>query len=138
MASCNLSYDNKFGPVVDGCRSTFDFSLLFEQSILSIGPAALLLLFTPYKLLRLSKASRKLLPARGIRTGLLKYVSISKSAPLRTLTSGSQGLRCSLTRSSNCACGAVDISSGHQCSDPRCCALFSRRRCGILAFCCRT
>jgi ATP-binding cassette subfamily C (CFTR/MRP) protein 1 len=76
MVTCDISYDNDFGPIVDGCRSSFDFTLLFEQSILSIGPAALLLVFAPYQLIRLSQVPRKLLPKRGVRTGALKYVSL--------------------------------------------------------------
>ncbi|RAK99259.1 P-loop containing nucleoside triphosphate hydrolase protein [Aspergillus ibericus CBS 121593] len=42
-ASCSPAADNTFGPVFP-CPATFDFTLLFEQSILSIGPSALFLL----------------------------------------------------------------------------------------------
>jgi ATP-binding cassette subfamily C (CFTR/MRP) protein 1 len=79
MVTCDLSYDNDFGPVVNGCRSSFDFTLLFEQSVLTIGPAVLLLLYAPYQLALLSKAPRKLASARGFRTSLLKYVSMRTS-----------------------------------------------------------
>ncbi|KAG8160758.1 hypothetical protein KVR01_009022 [Diaporthe batatas] len=51
MSSCN---DNTFGPVVAaGCRDSFDFTLLFQQSILSIGPSALFLILAPPRILRL-------------------------------------------------------------------------------------
>ncbi|PVH85137.1 putative multidrug resistance protein [Cadophora sp. DSE1049] len=56
---CQPSNDNSFGPIVKGCRSDFDFTLLFEQSILSIGPAAILLLFTPPRLVTLLRSSTK-------------------------------------------------------------------------------
>ncbi|TVY29246.1 ABC transporter [Lachnellula hyalina] len=65
MAStCQPLNDNVFGPVVQGCRSGFDFTLLFEQTILSIGPAALLLLSTPPRLLRLLQTTRKTISSR--------------------------------------------------------------------------
>ena len=56
--------DDVFGPVVKGCRANFDFTLLFEQSILTIGPAALLLLFAPPRLIRLLRSNRKTLSSR--------------------------------------------------------------------------
>jgi hypothetical protein len=43
--------DNAFGPSINSaCRSGFDFTLTFEQSVLSILPSALLLLLTPLRL----------------------------------------------------------------------------------------
>ncbi|KAL2071871.1 hypothetical protein VTL71DRAFT_13106 [Oculimacula yallundae] len=56
---CQPSNDHSFGPIVKDCRSGFDFTLLFEQTILSIGPAALLLLFAPPRLVTLLKSSTK-------------------------------------------------------------------------------
>jgi ATP-binding cassette subfamily C (CFTR/MRP) protein 1 len=48
--SC-LAADNAFGPAISrACRSGFDFTLMFEQSMLSILPSALLLLLTPLRL----------------------------------------------------------------------------------------
>lgn len=35
---CPVSVQDVFGPVVDGCGSDFDFTLLFEESILFILP----------------------------------------------------------------------------------------------------
>ncbi|KAE9375968.1 ABC transporter-like protein [Stipitochalara longipes BDJ] len=42
-SSCASSNDDQFGPQVQGCRGDADFTLLFEQSILSIAPATLFL-----------------------------------------------------------------------------------------------
>ncbi|KUJ15922.1 P-loop containing nucleoside triphosphate hydrolase protein [Mollisia scopiformis] len=83
-SSCLQSSDNAFGPIVQGCRSNFDFTLLFEQSILSIGPAALFLLAAPPRLTSLFKSKKKTIPNRyrtfkaitcllllGIQLGLL-------------------------------------------------------------------
>ncbi|GKZ84302.1 hypothetical protein AnigIFM56816_009624 [Aspergillus niger] len=47
--SCSSAADDSFGPVV-ACPATFDFTLLFEQSILSIGPSAIFLLLVPWRI----------------------------------------------------------------------------------------
>lgn len=39
--NCPVSVQDKFGPVVDGCGSDFDFTLLFEETILFILPVVL-------------------------------------------------------------------------------------------------
>lgn len=44
--------DNRFGPHLPG---VFDFTLLFEQSILSLLPTALFILVTPLRVLPLVK-----------------------------------------------------------------------------------
>ena len=74
MSVC--SSDDVFGPVVDGCRGGFDFTLLFEQSILSIGPSAIFLLFVPVKFFQLLRANIKTLPNRSFT---LKAVRMSLS-----------------------------------------------------------
>jgi ATP-binding cassette, subfamily C (CFTR/MRP), member 1 len=39
--NCHVEADNVFGPQVDGaCRNGFDFTLFFEQTLLSIVPSA--------------------------------------------------------------------------------------------------
>ncbi|ETS84643.1 hypothetical protein PFICI_02668 [Pestalotiopsis fici W106-1] len=42
MANITLCDDASFGPAIQGCRGDFDFTLLFEQTILSILPSSLL------------------------------------------------------------------------------------------------
>ncbi|PVH74356.1 ABC transporter-like protein [Cadophora sp. DSE1049] len=56
----STAFDNNFGPFlqVPG-KETFDFTLLFEETILSIGPSALLLLFIPPRIFCLWKSPRK-------------------------------------------------------------------------------
>ena len=56
---CPPGIDNAFGPIVTSCRGGFDFTLLFEQSVMIIGPAALVLLLTPYRLWWLTKEDVK-------------------------------------------------------------------------------
>jgi ATP-binding cassette subfamily C (CFTR/MRP) protein 1 len=58
--STALVSDDSFGPFLKlPSKETFDFTLLFEETILSIGPSALLLLLIPPRILQLWKASRK-------------------------------------------------------------------------------
>lgn len=58
--STPYSPDNSFGPflVLPG-KTTFDFTLLFEETILSIGPSALLLILIPPRIFRLWNSPRK-------------------------------------------------------------------------------
>lgn len=78
--------DNVFGPTVAyGCRASFDFTLLFEQSILSIGPSVILLVLAPPRILQLltrhrnflTKGSATSTPLLGLRLpALLIYLAI--------------------------------------------------------------
>ena len=58
---CKLSADDAFGPAVHGCRSNFDFTLLFEQSFFQIAPSALLLLLLPLRATQLYRQGVKTL-----------------------------------------------------------------------------
>jgi hypothetical protein len=49
-STCLPSVDDMLGPQVNGCQQNFDFTVLFEQSILTIGPSALLLLVFPIRI----------------------------------------------------------------------------------------
>jgi ATP-binding cassette subfamily C (CFTR/MRP) protein 1 len=73
--------DDTFGPAIGNCesgavRGDFDFTLLFEQSVLSILPSALLLLVVPWRSLQLASQSRKV---RKHSSHGLKIVSKSNS-----------------------------------------------------------
>ena len=41
--------DDTFGPYAHHCRGGFDFTLFFEESVLSILPLVLLLLVAPFR-----------------------------------------------------------------------------------------
>ncbi|KAH8585367.1 hypothetical protein B0O99DRAFT_531040 [Bisporella sp. PMI_857] len=69
---CSYSADNVFGPVVAAeCRQGFDFTLFFEQSILSILPSSLFLLAVVPRLVRLHSAQIKTASNFFRRTKLL-------------------------------------------------------------------
>ena len=51
--------DDTFGPYAEGCRGGFDFTLLFEESLLSILPQVLLFGIIPLRILYLARRSIK-------------------------------------------------------------------------------
>ena len=56
--SCTL-VDDSFGPYAKGCRGGFDFTLLFEESILSVLPLILLIGIVPLRILYLVRRTIK-------------------------------------------------------------------------------
>ncbi|OQO09094.1 hypothetical protein B0A48_05985 [Cryoendolithus antarcticus] len=58
---CYTKDDDLFGPQVQGCRSGFDFTLLFEQSVFQIAPCALLLVSIPVRAAYLRRQNVKTL-----------------------------------------------------------------------------
>ncbi|KAF5590002.1 multidrug resistance [Fusarium subglutinans] len=63
----SLSCDDSFGPYAGGCRGGFDFTLLFEESILTIPITALVLLAAPCRVLYLLHKNRvKLMCSRRV------------------------------------------------------------------------
>ena len=72
-SQCSIYSQDHFGPVNNDCYDGFDLTLLFEETILAIGPLSLVLLVLPFRLHALSKADPK------VRFGLLhtlKLVSV--------------------------------------------------------------
>lgn len=67
--------DDAFGPWAGStCRGGFDFTLLFEESILTIPVQAVFLLVVPWRLFQLLRSERK---ARGHGLLVLKLVRSS-------------------------------------------------------------
>jgi ATP-binding cassette, subfamily C (CFTR/MRP), member 1 len=67
-----LCNDRDFGPVVHDCRDDFDFTLVFEDTVLSIAPSILVLVLAAGRILYLHKKP-KLVWARKFQ--LSKLVS---------------------------------------------------------------
>jgi hypothetical protein len=64
--ACPSRADHTFGPAVAApCRQGFDFTLMFEQSVLSIGPSSLLLLLVPLRLFWLYRTNVKIVSFRA-------------------------------------------------------------------------
>ncbi|RKK95508.1 hypothetical protein BFJ68_g14723 [Fusarium oxysporum] len=73
---CTFSADASFGPFVGPeCRDGFDFTLVFEQSILVFSPAALLLILAPVRLFRLRNVPVKVTGYR-LRTVKLALIAL--------------------------------------------------------------
>ncbi|KAM5387652.1 hypothetical protein ACJA88_000912 [Fusarium oxysporum] len=73
---CTFSADASFGPFVGPeCRDGFDFTLVFEQSILVLSPAALLLILAPVRLFRLRNVPVKVTGYR-LRTVKLALIAL--------------------------------------------------------------
>ncbi|KAF2837197.1 P-loop containing nucleoside triphosphate hydrolase protein [Patellaria atrata CBS 101060] len=65
--------DSSFGPWAGNCRDGFDFTLLFEESVLGLLPQSLLLLLGPLRLITLRKRRRRV--AKGSHLGFIKLVA---------------------------------------------------------------
>ena len=75
--NCRVGADDLFGPQVLGCRESFDFTLLFEQSILSLLPSILLLLVSVPRFIKLSRDKCRVITERSRPLLLSKMVSYS-------------------------------------------------------------
>lgn len=61
--ACPVAIDDSFGPWVGhGCRDAFDFTLLFEEVILSIPVQSLFLVALLVRVLQLSRTGPKIAP----------------------------------------------------------------------------
>ncbi|KIW17840.1 hypothetical protein PV08_05035 [Exophiala spinifera] len=69
--TCEPAADNNFGPVVAICARLFDFTLLFEQSILSIPTDSLFIIVAGWRMWHLLFTARKVNPNRLLSAKLL-------------------------------------------------------------------
>lgn len=56
---CASVEDRTFGPWAQQCRGAFDFTLLFEESILTLVPLCIMILLAPFRIAYLFKKKRK-------------------------------------------------------------------------------
>lgn len=64
LIGCPEGFDDTFGPWAGPvCRGGFDFTLLFEESILSILPQCIFLLILPIRIGQLMKEDVKVVPS---------------------------------------------------------------------------
>jgi ATP-binding cassette subfamily C (CFTR/MRP) protein 1 len=81
--SCTL-VDNTFGPWAgEHCRGGFDFTLLFEEAILSVTPLVLILCVAPFRIFYLWRKQTKvskslLLPAKLVSQQWANMISQHK------------------------------------------------------------
>ena len=74
--------DNSFGPYAQGCRGGLDFTLLFEETILSILPLSILILVAPFRIFYLLRKQTKVLRSHLLP---LKLVCIDMDPSLQLL-----------------------------------------------------
>ncbi|KAL3427034.1 hypothetical protein PVAG01_00542 [Phlyctema vagabunda] len=79
VAECSNSADDTFGPLVSSCRRSFDFTLLFEESFLSIVPSTFFILLAVLRL-RSLYGKRKRVEAKPQLT--IKLICIAVFAAL--------------------------------------------------------
>jgi len=79
----STTLDNNFGPFLQiPGKETFDFTLFFEETILSIGPSALLLLLIPPRIFRLWKSPRKVTGSYLQTTKIVSDPAIDQTAKI--------------------------------------------------------
>ncbi|KAG6354215.1 hypothetical protein INS49_004819 [Diaporthe citri] len=81
--------DGHFGPLAYDCSGRFDFTLAFEQSVLSIGPSAVLLLAAPLRIHQLRSQSRKVAPGASHRLHVQKTIASNIKRALLPLSTSS-------------------------------------------------
>ncbi len=80
--SCSLAVDDSFGPWAASCRGGFDFTLLFEETVLTILPLGLLLVIASFRLMHLRKKKRKVVQSWVL---VLKLVKLPSRYPPATV-----------------------------------------------------
>lgn len=65
--------DDSFGPHATNCRGDFDFTLLFEETILNLLPLLLLLIAIPPRIRYLLKRERKVVESSQLWIKLVSY-----------------------------------------------------------------
>lgn len=79
MAWKNLTcsqVDDTFGPWALHCRAGFDFTLLFEETLLTLAPLGLLLLFAPFRIAYLFKKEKKVIDSPLLHLKLVSRPSL--------------------------------------------------------------
>ena len=71
-AFCAPDGDSYFGPQVEPCLRSFDFTLCFENLFLSIVPSTIFLLITPIRIFALRDAQKRVIGGSAFQ--ILKLV----------------------------------------------------------------
>jgi len=65
LRNCDFEADRSFGPQVHGCKNDFDFTLLFEQSILGLVPSVIFLVALLWRIGQLYRQDIKITKERA-------------------------------------------------------------------------
>ncbi|KAL1959109.1 hypothetical protein VTO42DRAFT_2896 [Malbranchea cinnamomea] len=69
--------DDTFGPWALHCRGQFDFTLLFEETILTLAPLGLLLLVAPFRIAYLFKKEKKVVDSPLLHLKLTAFAAFT-------------------------------------------------------------
>ena len=103
---CVPNADDFFGPRVETCWRQFDFTLLFEQSVLSIAPSVLFICLFSLWIAQLYRVGRKTLPnsLRDVKIGDQKLQISSRIA-------ANKGADCNINTSMSTGCYSCIMGS---------------------------
>jgi hypothetical protein len=76
---CSIVWDQLFGPVVNPCRRPFDFTVLFEEAILSILPGGLFSVLAAVNILRKWNQESLCSKEKIFLAKLVRYLSVTAS-----------------------------------------------------------
>ena len=96
--------DDSFGPAVSGCRGDFDFTLTFEEIILSIVPSVCFILLAGLRIIQLSRKPTVLSGHWFQAIKLVRPLTTSRASP------ANQGIG-----NHPCVCSAASCSGGFDC-----------------------
>lgn len=77
VGDCTTDADQAFGPLITRACRAFDFTLMFEQTILSIVPSSIFLVSSLWRMYRLNGSALKVAPNY---VGAFKAVRFSPKA----------------------------------------------------------
>jgi hypothetical protein len=80
-AFCAPDGDNLFGPQVEPCLRSFDFTLRFENLLLSIAPSAIFLLIAPIRIYSLRNTQKRVVGGSAFQ--IVKLVSFPTPCDVR-------------------------------------------------------
>ena len=113
VPDCSFAFDNTLGPVVlKQCRA-FDFTLLFEQTLLSLVPSLILILLAAVRLFHVFRRSVKTLPSLLHGSKMVMMVASALLEP-QLIVSGHHDMLRRPTTSITCCIGfAVHPTNKH-------------------------
>jgi hypothetical protein len=83
---CAPNGDSYFGPQVEPCLRSFDFTLRFENLFLSIAPSVLFLLIAPVRIFTLRNEQKRVVGGSTFQIVKLVSISITGGFPLTSKT----------------------------------------------------
>ena len=105
--------DDSFGPYAKHCRGGFDFTLLFQESILSILPLVLLIGIAPLRIVYLIRRSTKVQKSFVLPLKLVRSFVQSPRQMINAETWVGVGSICNMWRPSDCSCRALGGAGDH-------------------------